>query len=268
MPAKAKVPAKGAKDTKKPAAAPAAPVANPLFAAKAKNNRIGGDIRVSGRDLSRFVKWPHNVRFQRQKKILLQRLKVPPALNQFNHSIDKNQAAELLKLLVKYRPETKEAKQTRLENAAKAAAAGESPASAAPGNVLKFGLKHVTTLIEQKKAKLVVIPHDVDPVELVVWLPALCRKMGVPFCIVKGKSRLGSLVHLKTCSVIAVTNVNKEDEGKLRTLSDNFKAQFNDHVERKWGGGVMGLKTVAKLEKRRKQIEIENAKKAEAQKRA
>ena len=264
MPAKAKPAAKpAAKKVEK-----AAPVANPLFQAKAKSNRIGGDIRVGGRDLSRFVRWPHNVRFQRQKKILLQRLKVPPAINQFSKAIDKNQAAELLKLLVKYRPETKEAKAERIEKVAKATAAGESPATGSPGPVLKFGLKHITTLIEQKKAKLVVISHDVDPIELVVWLPALCRKMNVPFCIVKGKSRLGSLVHLKTCSVVALTAVNKDDEAKLRTLTENFKAQFNDHVERKWGGGVMGLKTVAKLDKRRKQIEIENAKKADAQKKA
>jgi large subunit ribosomal protein L7Ae len=112
-------------------------------------------------------------------------LKVPPAINQFTKAIDKNQAAELLKLLVKYRPETKEAKKERLENVAKAAAKGESAASGTPAPVLKFGLKHVTTLIEQKKAKLVVISHDVDPIELVVWLPALCRKFGVPFAIVK-----------------------------------------------------------------------------------
>lgn len=261
MPAKAKVAAKPTKEVKK---APA--VANPLFQAKAKNHRVGGDIRVGGRDLSRFVRWPHNVRFQRQKKILLQRLKVPPALNQFNKTVDKNQASELLKLLVKYRPETKDAKKERLEKTAAAAAAGESPASAKPGPVLKFGLKHITTLIEQKKAKLVVIAHDVDPVELVVWLPALCRKMGVAYCIIKGKSRLGSLVHLKTCSVVALTEVNKEDQAKLTTLTDNFRAQFNDHVERKWGGGIMGLKTVAKLEKRRKQVELENAKKADAAK--
>ena len=50
---------------------------------------------------------------------------------------------------------------------------------------MKFGLNHVTTLVESGKAQLVVIAHDVDPIELVVWLPALCRKMGVPYCIVK-----------------------------------------------------------------------------------
>lgn len=45
----------------------------------------------------------------------------------------------------------------------------------------------------QNKAQLVVIAHDVDPIELVVWLPALCRKMEIPYCIVKGKARLGAV---------------------------------------------------------------------------
>lgn len=45
----------------------------------------------------------------------------------------------------------------------------------------------------QGKAQLVVIAHDVDPIELVIWLPALCRKMGIPYCIVKGKARLGQV---------------------------------------------------------------------------
>ena len=217
-----------------------------------------------GRDLSRFVRWPRNVRIQRQKKILLQRLKVPPALNQFTKTLDKNQAAELFKLLVKYQPETADAKVIRLEGLAKAKVAGESaPAGSAPA-VLKYGLKHVTHLIESKKAKMVCIAHDVDPIELVVWLPALCRKMDVPFCIVKGKARLGTLTNKKNAAVVCLTKVNKEDESKLTTLRENFKTQFNDNPERKWGGGLMGLKTQAKLEKRRQQIEAEEAKKREA----
>jgi large subunit ribosomal protein L7Ae len=50
---------------------------------------------------------------------------------------------------------------------------------------VKYGLNHITQLVESRKASLVVIAHDVDPIELVVWLPALCTKMGVPYCIVK-----------------------------------------------------------------------------------
>ena len=167
-------------------------------------------------------------------------------------------------MLTKYLPETKAAKKDRLEKIAKATASGEKVAATAPPPTLKFGLKHVTTLIEQKKAKLVLIAHDVDPIELVVWLPALCRKMDVPFAIVKGKSRLGTLTHKKNCSVVAMTKVNKEDEAALKRLSENFKTQFNETVERKWGGGIMGLKTQAKLEKRRKVVEAEKAKKAKS----
>jgi ribosomal protein L7Ae-like RNA K-turn-binding protein len=51
--------------------------------------------------------------------------------------------------------------------------------------VVKYGLNHVTDLVESGKAQLVVIAHDVDPIELVVWLPALCKKMNVPYIIVK-----------------------------------------------------------------------------------
>lgn len=54
---------------------------NPLFPARPKNLRVGGDVRPAGRDLTRFVKWPRNVRLQRQKRVLYERLKVPPALN-------------------------------------------------------------------------------------------------------------------------------------------------------------------------------------------
>lgn len=53
---------------------------------------------------------------------------------------------------------------------------------------VKYGLNHITQLVEGGKAQLVVIAHDVDPLELVVWLPALCKKQGVPYCIVKARS--------------------------------------------------------------------------------
>merc|ERR1712057_38086 len=83
--------------------------------------------------------------------------------------------------------------------------------------MLKYGLNHVTSLIESKQAKLVVIPHDVDPLELVIWLPALCRKKEVPYCFVKGKSRLGQLVHKKTASVVAVTAVKRRTRTSSRS---------------------------------------------------
>merc|ERR1712232_881092 len=150
------------------------------------------------------------------------RLKVPPAINQFNCAIDKNQAAHVLKLCKKYTPETREAKKNRLMEMAQQKKAGQEVKTKKP-MVLKYGLNHVTTLIEDKAAKLVVIAHDVDPIELVCWLPALCRKKEVPYCIIKGKSRLGQLVHKKAASCVALTNVSKEDQADLDKLANNFR---------------------------------------------
>ncbi|CAG8773224.1 7998_t:CDS:2, partial [Racocetra fulgida] len=61
---------------------------NPLFEKRPRNFGIGQDIQPK-RDLTRFVKWPEYVRLQRQRKILNQRLKVPPAINQFTKVLDK-----------------------------------------------------------------------------------------------------------------------------------------------------------------------------------
>lgn len=63
---------------------------NSLFKKSPKNFRIGGDIQPV-RNLTRFVKWPKYIRIQRQKRILFQRLKVPPTINQFSQTVDKNQ---------------------------------------------------------------------------------------------------------------------------------------------------------------------------------
>jgi large subunit ribosomal protein L7Ae len=152
------------------------PSGNPLFKKTPRNFRIGADIQPK-KDLTRFVKWPKYVRIQRQKRVLFMRLKSPPALNQFSQTIDKNQASQLLKLLAKYSPETTKDKKTRLQAEAEARKAGKTDGFVGPKPInLKYGLNHVTTLVEEGKAKLVVIAHDVDPLEMMVYLPALCRK--------------------------------------------------------------------------------------------
>lgn len=61
-------------------------------------------------------------------QILVQRLKVPPSINQFSQALDRNQATELLKVLMKYQPEDKKAKQQRLREIAAAKEAGKEPA--------------------------------------------------------------------------------------------------------------------------------------------
>ncbi|EGV97728.1 60S ribosomal protein L7a [Cricetulus griseus] len=109
--------------------------------------------------------------------------------------------------------------------------------------ILRAVVNTVTTLVENRKAQLVVIAHDIDPIELVVFLPALCRKMGVPYYIIKGKARLGRLVHRKTCTTVAFKQVNSEDKGALAKLVGAIRTNYNDRYDeilRHWGGNVLG----------------------------
>ena len=229
---------------------------NPLFEKRERNYRIGGNLQPK-RDLYRYVRWPEYIQLQRKRRVLLTRLKVPPPINQFRNTLDKSQATALFRLLMKYRPESRAQKKLRLETEAKGEKAKTKPF------LLKFGLQHITQLVETNKAKLVVIAHDVDPIELVVWLPALCRSMNVPYVIVKGKSRLGILTHKKTCTAVALTEVKKEDVHELELLVKNARAAFNDNADvAKWGGGVMGAKSVKRQEEKEKLIAQEAAKKA------
>uniref|UniRef100_A0A7S3GHU0 60S ribosomal protein L7a n=1 Tax=Palpitomonas bilix TaxID=652834 RepID=A0A7S3GHU0_9EUKA len=213
--------------------------------------------------MTRYVKWPRYVRLQRQKRVLAKRLKVPPTLNQFNQTLDKNTATQLFKLLHKYRPEDKTQKQARLEQDAKDKEQGRVPGASKKPVVLKFGINHITELVESLKAQLVVIAHDVDPIEIVVWLPALCRKMGVPYCIVKSKSRLGALVHQKTATAVAITDIKNEDKNEFAKLVEAVNANFTDKFEelrKKWGGGIMGIKAQHKIAAKERAIAAEAAK--------
>lgn len=118
------------------------------------------------RDLSRFVRWPKYIRIQRHKAILQKRLKIPPPINQFSQALDKQTAVQLFKIMEKYRPETKLQKSNRLKAKAEAKVAGKEEAPAKKAKALRAGCNTVTKLVEQKKAQLVVISHDVDPIEV------------------------------------------------------------------------------------------------------
>jgi len=196
-------------------------------------------------------------------------------VNQFTQTIDKNTSTALFALLNKYRPETKKQKKYRLLNEAKLIADAHKSAAEKRKEALKtdpnakldvqlkskvkgkpkfvkYGLKHVTSLVESRKAKLVLIANDVDPLELVLWLPTLCKKKDVPYLIVKGKARLGEVVHKKTSAVCAITSVKrihqKELDNLIQKARDNYLSRYTEIV-RRTGGQIMGSKHVAKRAK-------------------
>jgi large subunit ribosomal protein L7Ae len=221
-----------------------------MVEARKRTFSIGGDIRPSG-DLTRFVKWPKYIRLQRSRRILYQRLKLPPAINQFKNTFDKRQAGTLFRLLNQLKPESKAQKAERIGDAAEKKAAGGSAASKKPVCV-KMGINHVTKLVEEKEAKLVVIAHDVDPIEIVMWLPSLCKARGIPYCIVKSKARLGALVGKKTATCLAITEVDASQKGDLEAIKQLCETHFNsnyDKAMKTWGDAQSSDRQAAKVAK-------------------
>ena len=159
--------------------------------------------------------------------------------------------------MAKYSPETRKQKAERLKNMAKTKnnkeRTGEKPCT------LKFGLNHVTYLIEQKKAKLVVIANDVAPIETVVFLPTLCKAMDIPYCIVQNKAKLGKLVHKKSAAVVALTDF-KANQSDLNTITRVCKEQFNS-VKQVHKNPEKGIKSEARERELAKIKLLEEAKK-------
>jgi len=152
-----------------------------------------------------------------------------------------------------------------LKKRAEARAEGKEDAPTKKKHVVHHGANTVTTLVEKKKAQLVMIANDVDPIELVLFLPALCRKMGVPYCIVKNKARLGRVVRRKTTSCLALTTVDSSDRSALSKLVETVKTNYNERAEeikKHWGGSTLGAKSSYRISKAKKAEAKELAAKA------
>lgn len=231
-------------------AAPA-PVQDSPYKPRPKNFSTGCAILPKTHRLGRMMRWPKYIRVQRQKQVLMQRLKVPASVAQFHRAADKGLANQCFKLFTKYQPGTKQERKAKLKKVAEARAKGEE-SNIMREPQIKFGLNHITNLVQRKKAQIVLIAHDVHPIELVVWLPTLCYKMDVPFIIVKGKAQLGQLVRMKTATCVALTSVRAEDNSELSTLVEKVRAVSNENWAQsstKPRLAEMGVKGKAKMRK-------------------
>lgn len=236
-----------------------------LFISRPKRFGIGQDLPPKHRDLTRTVRWPLYIQRQRQKRVLFKRLKVPPAVNQFNLTLDRHTKKEIFKFSKKYKPEDRVARKDRLSKIAQGKLDNKEAAHTRKPHALKCGIQRVTRLIEQKRAKLVLIAHDVDPVEIVLCLPALCRKQGVPYAIVKGKAALGRLVGFKTATCVAFTEIREKDKTSFEKIVTSVKKVFNDRFDelrKSWGGLKLSVKSKRKVAKRKLAEKILEEKKA------
>ena len=67
---------------------------------------------------------------------------------------------------------------------------------------IEKGTNEVTKAIERGTAKLVVYASDVEPKEIVLHIPALCKEKGIHCLEVDNKKKLGIAVGLSGCSFI------------------------------------------------------------------
>mmetsp|Transcript_15563 Transcript_15563/g.29960 ORF Transcript_15563/g.29960 Transcript_15563/m.29960 type:complete len:81 (+) Transcript_15563:653-895(+) len=74
--------------------------------------------------------------------------------------------------------------------------------------------------------------------------------MDVPFCIIKGKARLGSVVHKKNATALAFTQINNEDKREFDKIVESVRPMYNEATRISWGGGIMGAKSTAMMKKR------------------
>lgn len=75
-------------------------------------------------------------------------------------------ATQLFRLMEKYRPETYQEKMRRLKTRAEERVKGKEDAPTKRPPVVRSGINTVTALVEQKKAQLVAIANDVEPIEV------------------------------------------------------------------------------------------------------
>lgn len=72
------------------------------------------------------------------------------------------------------------------------------------------------------------IAHDVDPIELVVFLPVLYCKMEVLYYIIRRKTKLGHLVNRKAYTTLAFIQVYLEGKGAQAKLVKAVRTNYND----------------------------------------
>ncbi|MDP8003106.1 MAG: 50S ribosomal protein L7Ae [Caldisphaera sp.] len=88
---------------------------------------------------------------------------------------------------------------------------------------VKKGTNETTKAIERGNAKLVVIATDVDPPEIVAYLPLLCDSKKIPFIYVPSKKKLGESVGIEVGAASVAIVESGEAENDIKKIVDKIK---------------------------------------------
>jgi large subunit ribosomal protein L7Ae len=88
---------------------------------------------------------------------------------------------------------------------------------------VKKGMNEVIKVSERGDAQLVVLAEDVNPGEMMIPIPMICKERGIPYIYVPSQEYLGEAaglpLHRKT-SAVAVLSVDKSLEAELKKITD------------------------------------------------
>ncbi|MEK6826667.1 MAG: 50S ribosomal protein L7Ae [Nanoarchaeota archaeon] len=88
---------------------------------------------------------------------------------------------------------------------------------------IKKGTNEATKIIERGLAKLVVVAKDVDPQEIIMHFPPLCKEKDVALVVVPSKKDLGAAAGLQVgTSAVAIVN-----EGEAKSLISDIAKKLN-----------------------------------------
>jgi large subunit ribosomal protein L7Ae len=88
---------------------------------------------------------------------------------------------------------------------------------------IKKGINEATKSIERGIARLVVVAEDVEPQEVIMYLPGLCDDKKAPYIFVKSKVDLGNAAGIERPTAAVAIIV----EGKAKELVDDLVEKIN-----------------------------------------
>ena len=83
---------------------------------------------------------------------------------------------------------------------------------------IRKGVNEVIKSIERAQAKFVVIAMDVDPPEIVAFLPTLCDERKIPYTFVSSKKELGEAAGLQ----VSASSVSVIEPGDAKDFMDEI----------------------------------------------
>ena len=88
---------------------------------------------------------------------------------------------------------------------------------------IKKGINEATKSIERGAARLVVIAEDVEPQEIIMYLPGLCDDKKTPYIFIQSKGDLGKAVGIERPTAAVAIIV----DGKAKDLVDDLVEKIN-----------------------------------------